>query len=91
MKKNKQLAANIKLRYSDCKNALDDAAIRRRKGKAKVEGDERRCKTASQENCLTTLDIFAGCGGLSEGLQQSGNVHVHVLVHVIPDKRNVFE
>ncbi|KAK1356029.1 hypothetical protein POM88_049285 [Heracleum sosnowskyi] len=23
-------------------------------------------------NCLATLDIFAGCGGLSEGLQQSG-------------------
>jgi DNA (cytosine-5)-methyltransferase 1 len=26
------------------------------------------------ENSLATLDIFAGCGGLSEGLQLSGNV-----------------
>lgn len=29
-------------------------------------------KEALQDNRLATLDIFAGCGGLSEGLQQSG-------------------
>lgn len=30
----------------------------------------------SPQNRLSTLDIFAGCGGLSEGLQHSGNFHL---------------
>jgi DNA (cytosine-5)-methyltransferase 1 len=30
--------------------------------------------TVISDNCLATLDIFAGCGGLSEGLQLSGKV-----------------
>ena len=29
-------------------------------------------KDVLSENTLATLDIFAGCGGLSEGLQLSG-------------------
>lgn len=29
-------------------------------------------QNATPENCLATLDIFAGCGGLSEGLYLSG-------------------
>ncbi|CAH9093886.1 unnamed protein product [Cuscuta epithymum] len=69
----KQLPSNVRMRYSEPK--LDDAAMsRKRKGKGKaVENDilEEKQET-SQENRLVTLDIFAGCGGLSEGLQQSG-------------------
>lgn len=51
-------------------------ASRKKKGKCK-EGEDNvgydKQSEASQENCLATLDIFAGCGGLSEGLRQSGN------------------
>ncbi|GAV80752.1 DNA_methylase domain-containing protein/BAH domain-containing protein/DNMT1-RFD domain-containing protein [Cephalotus follicularis] len=69
----KQLPAHIKLRYST-KNVESDA-VRKSKGKCK-EGEDNfeieKQLEASQENCLATLDIFAGCGGLSEGLQQSG-------------------
>ncbi|XP_010274981.1 PREDICTED: DNA (cytosine-5)-methyltransferase 1A-like isoform X2 [Nelumbo nucifera] len=71
----KQLPANVRIEYSKSKSA-DDAASRKRKGKAK-EGES--CfntvdnqQDASPENRLATLDIFAGCGGLSEGLEQSG-------------------
>ncbi|CAK9149524.1 unnamed protein product [Ilex paraguariensis] len=65
----KQLPSHIKLRYSTGK--ADDATSRKKKGKCK-EGendvDVEKLKAAR----LSTLDIFAGCGGLSEGLQQSG-------------------
>lgn len=69
-----QLPAHIKLRYSS--GSLDsEAASRRKKGKC-IEGEDEleveKQGGASQENHLATLDIFAGCGGLSEGLQQSG-------------------
>lgn len=69
-----QLPAQVKLRFSRVK--LDDAASRKRKGKGKEGEDELRVgqlNEASQQNRLATLDIFAGCGGLSEGLQRSGN------------------
>ncbi|XP_009627548.1 DNA (cytosine-5)-methyltransferase 1B [Nicotiana tomentosiformis] len=69
----KQLPAQVKLRFSRVK--LDDAASRKRKGKGKEGEDELRVgqlNVASQQNRLATLDIFAGCGGLSEGLQRSG-------------------
>lgn len=70
----KQLPSHVKIRYSQVK--LDDADIsRKRKGKGKeVENDTRteQLQETSQENRLATLDIFAGCGGLSEGLHQSG-------------------
>ena len=53
-----------------------DAAAKIRKGKFK-EGesiaDPDQEREASDKKRLATLDIFAGCGGLSEGLQQSGN------------------
>ena len=56
-------------------NNDNDAASRKKKGKSK-EGENdleiEKQREASQQNCLTTLDIFAGCGGLSEGLQQAG-------------------
>ncbi|KAE8663739.1 DNA (cytosine-5)-methyltransferase 1 [Hibiscus syriacus] len=50
-------------------------SLKQKKGKGKQEENElevEKQKEASQENCLATLDIFAGCGGLSEGLHQSG-------------------
>ncbi|KAL7235639.1 hypothetical protein ACSBR1_019019 [Camellia fascicularis] len=68
----KQLPAHIKLTPSK-ERVVDDATIRKKKGKCKEGGsgfDEQ--KDASSSNCLATLDIFAGCGGLSEGLQRSG-------------------
>ncbi|KAL9689698.1 hypothetical protein QQ045_010087 [Rhodiola kirilowii] len=69
----KQLPASIKLKYST-EIAVDKVAAKKRKGKSK-EGDNEEaepqvCKPENHH--LTTLDIFAGCGGLSEGLQQSG-------------------
>lgn len=69
-----QLPTHIKLRYSSG-NLDSEAASRRKKGKCKEGEDELEVDkhgAASQENPLATLDIFAGCGGLSEGLQQSG-------------------
>ena len=68
------MPAHIKLRYSTGKFD-SDAASRKKKGKSK-EGEndlesEKQIEV-SQEKRLATLDIFAGCGGLSEGLQQSG-------------------
>ncbi|KAL7235643.1 hypothetical protein ACSBR1_019021 [Camellia fascicularis] len=68
----KQLPAHIKLTPSK-ERVVDDATIRKKKGKCKEGGsgfDEQ--KDASSSNRLATLDIFAGCGGLSEGLQRSG-------------------
>ncbi|KAL2556502.1 DNA (cytosine-5)-methyltransferase 1 [Forsythia ovata] len=70
----KQLPAHIKLKYSSGKQEDDDAS-RKKKGKTREGENVSGVKTpleASQGNCLATLDIFAGCGGLSEGLQQSG-------------------
>lgn len=69
----KQLPGHVKLRFSTG-NIDGDAAVRKKKGKGK-EGEsdlEMKEKEALQDNRLATLDIFAGCGGLSEGLQQSG-------------------
>lgn len=70
------MPANVKLRYSASKG-VDDAATRKKKGKSK-EGEKdlevERQTNVFHKNRLATLDIFAGCGGLSEGLQQSGNL-----------------
>lgn len=69
-----QLASHIKLRYSA--GIVDnDVAYQKKKGKGKQVEDEfevEKQREAAQENHLATLDIFAGCGGLSEGLHQSG-------------------
>ncbi|XP_076952096.1 DNA (cytosine-5)-methyltransferase 1B-like [Bidens hawaiensis] len=71
----KQLPANIKL--SPLKeNFVNEAAIRKRKGKGK-EGESDidmtdSLQASAPKNRLATLDIFAGCGGLSEGLQKAG-------------------
>ncbi|CAA3027627.1 DNA (cytosine-5)-methyltransferase 1B-like [Olea europaea subsp. europaea] len=69
-----QLPSHIKLQYSSGK-LNDDAMSRKKKGKGKEgenDSEEGKLKEASQEDLLATLDIFAGCGGLSEGLKQSG-------------------
>ncbi|KAL3524578.1 hypothetical protein ACH5RR_012950 [Cinchona calisaya] len=71
----KQMPSQIKLIYSSRNHSDDDDARRKKKGKCK-EGENdlgvEKLNLTSEENYLTTLDIFAGCGGLSEGLQQSG-------------------
>lgn len=71
----KQMPSHIKLRYTP-RNHCDDDAHRKKKGKCKEgengPGVENLKLMTSQGNCLATLDIFAGCGGLSEGLQESG-------------------
>ncbi|XP_073311482.1 DNA (cytosine-5)-methyltransferase 1B-like [Primulina huaijiensis] len=68
----KQLPSHIKIRYS-FGTPSDDTY--RKKGKSKEGEDDLEVgilKEESQGNHLISLDIFAGCGGLSEGLQQSG-------------------
>ncbi|XP_010553726.1 PREDICTED: DNA (cytosine-5)-methyltransferase 1-like isoform X2 [Tarenaya hassleriana] len=70
----KQLPANIKLRYSTG-GVGDDAALRKKKGKG-IEGETdsevMKLEETPKEKRLATLDIFAGCGGLSEGLHKAG-------------------
>lgn len=71
-----QLPPNIKLCYSSGQLNNDDMS-RKKKGKCK-EGEIEELKEASKENRLSTLDIFAGCGGLSEGLEQSGMLSFNI-------------
>ncbi|XP_072988896.1 DNA (cytosine-5)-methyltransferase 1B-like isoform X2 [Typha latifolia] len=69
----KQLPANVKLMFLTQK--ATNTTSRRNKGKEVCNGeqaDSGKLSNLPQENRLSTLDIFAGCGGLSEGLQQSG-------------------
>jgi hypothetical protein len=70
------------------------AAARKKKDKCK-KGDSisepELEKRTSNEIRLATLDIFAGCGGLSEGLHQSGNLNYiyyrkkHNCVYALPN------
>lgn len=51
------------------------SALKKNKGKQICEPDQidsGKWLDVPKENRLATLDIFAGCGGLSEGLQQAG-------------------
>ncbi|KAJ7976049.1 DNA (cytosine-5)-methyltransferase [Quillaja saponaria] len=69
-----KLPAHTKIRYSTGKMAGDTAA-KKKKGKcieAENNLESEKQREASEENRLATLDIFAGCGGLSEGLQRAG-------------------
>ncbi|XP_015580058.1 DNA (cytosine-5)-methyltransferase 1B isoform X1 [Ricinus communis] len=71
----KQLPAHIKLSSSK-ERMNDDILYRKKKGKCK-EGendfdDNVKRSEALSRNQLATLDIFAGCGGLSEGLERAG-------------------
>ncbi|PRQ32904.1 putative DNA (cytosine-5-)-methyltransferase [Rosa chinensis] len=68
----KQLPVHIKVRHSAVGG---DAESRKKKGKCK-EGEDvpevEKQRDDSEHKRLATLDIFAGCGGLSEGLHQAG-------------------
>ena len=52
---------------------MDEVALAKRKGKA-IESEEPIEEQTYPKvfPSLASLDIFAGCGGLSEGLHQSG-------------------
>ncbi|KMT03309.1 hypothetical protein BVRB_8g198470 [Beta vulgaris subsp. vulgaris] len=65
----KQLPSNVRVYSVD-----DESMSRKKKGKGKEgeDDDAVRQKDESSKKRLATLDIFAGCGGLSEGLEQSG-------------------
>nr|AQM49847.1 methyltransferase 1 [Boechera holboellii] len=68
----KQLPANMKLNFSTIK---DDTLLRKKKGKGvESETDSGIVKPDEppKEMRLATLDIFAGCGGLSQGLEKAG-------------------
>ncbi|CAK9140439.1 unnamed protein product [Ilex paraguariensis] len=52
---------------------INNVASKKIKGKYKGENGLNVIEKQSDlKNCLATLGFFAGCGGLSEGLQQSG-------------------
>lgn len=54
-----------------------------------MDTDEAPCRKATRghrggardKSRLATLDVFAGCGGLSEGLQQAGNLLYYNIFH----------
>lgn len=79
------MPAHVKL-CSSKDSVVDDITYgRKKKGKCK-EGENDsvvidKQQAESPKNRLATLDIFAGCGGLSEGLQQSG-ICIHLLYYV---------
>lgn len=69
------MPANAKIK-SQKRKGSEVSASKKNKGKGKCVADEKDGSDLggglSPEGRLATLDIFAGCGGLSEGLQQSG-------------------
>lgn len=72
-----QLDADVTLGAAEpmetCEAPARARAAAKGKGKAVEGADDMDTEERPQDDGkLTTLDIFAGCGGLSEGLQQSG-------------------
>ncbi|KAJ4902811.1 DNA (cytosine-5)-methyltransferase 1 [Raphanus sativus] len=65
----KQLPLNINPKFSAI--IKDDALLRKNKGKG-VESETSSGIEVPEHMRLATLDIFAGCGGLSQGLEQAG-------------------
>ncbi|ESQ46215.1 hypothetical protein EUTSA_v10000011mg [Eutrema salsugineum] len=68
----KQLPVNIKPKFSTIK---DDTLLRKNKGKgveAETGSGIAKPDLVPEEMPLATLDIFAGCGGLSEGMEKAG-------------------
>ncbi|KAG7612367.1 Bromo adjacent homology (BAH) domain [Arabidopsis suecica] len=68
----KQLPANMKPKFSTIK---DDTLLRKKKGKgveSEIESEIVKPVEPPKEIRLATLDIFAGCGGLSHGLKKAG-------------------
>ncbi|KAG7543021.1 S-adenosyl-L-methionine-dependent methyltransferase [Arabidopsis thaliana x Arabidopsis arenosa] len=69
----KQLSSNMKLKFTSIKN---ETLLREKKGKG-VESETDSVMIVKpdeipKEMRLATLDIFAGCGGLSYGLEKAG-------------------
>ncbi|KFK31662.1 dna (cytosine-5)-methyltransferase [Arabis alpina] len=68
----KQLPANIEMKLSTIK---DDILLRKKKGKGvdrETDCGILKPDQVPKDMRLATLDIFAGCGGLSHGLEQAG-------------------
>ncbi|AEE82708.1 Met2-type cytosine DNA-methyltransferase-like protein [Arabidopsis thaliana] len=69
----KQFPANMKLKFSTIK---DETLLREKKGKGVETGTSSgilmKPDEVPKEMRLATLDIFAGCGGLSHGLEKAG-------------------
>ncbi|KAL1190939.1 DNA (cytosine-5)-methyltransferase 1 [Cardamine amara subsp. amara] len=68
----KQLPADMKLKFSTIK---DDTLLRMKKGKgveSETDSGIVKLDEVPKEMRLATLDVFAGCGGLSQGLKMAG-------------------
>ncbi|MED6223710.1 hypothetical protein PIB30_076702 [Stylosanthes scabra] len=83
-----QLPAHIKIKHSS--RSCGDPEARKRKGKCKEGKDipEPEKEGTLDKERLGSLDIFASCGGLSQGLQQSGNsyciiIAIFAIKHII--------
>nr|GMC78622.1 DNA (cytosine-5)-methyltransferase 1B-like [Ipomoea batatas] len=72
----KQLPRNVELGFLSKEHIVQNDSIKNEKVKC-IEGENKSECTAkavdeAAKNPLATLDIFAGCGGLSTGLKESG-------------------
>ncbi|EOA17989.1 hypothetical protein CARUB_v10006424mg [Capsella rubella] len=80
----KQLPSSIELKFSKIK---DEKLLREKKGKG-IEGTETdssmvvKADEIPKEMRLATLDIFAGCGGLSYGLEKAG-MYLYLVINTL--------
>lgn len=65
------------------------------KGKSKSKSETKYCETApnwsSIDRPLKCMDVFAGCGGLSEGLHQAGIATTKWAIEKDPAAANAFK